>query len=109
MLGSRPSPFGSRPSPLRAAQPGGTAGSRDGFVPVPPTAWQLAACRDLGRRDPNHRRLHRARPDPGAQDNGDGSFVTLIDTLTKCERTLANTGRADVVLESRGAFQTAMR
>jgi uncharacterized protein YbcI len=41
--------------------------------------------------------------------NGDWIFVTLIDTLTKGERTLANNGRADVVLESRGAFQTAMR
>ena len=94
---------------MRAAQPGGTVGSRDGFVRVPPTAWQLATCRDLGRRDPNHRRLHRARTHPRTTINGDWIFVTLIDTLTKGERTLANNGRADVVLESRSAFQTAMR
>jgi uncharacterized protein YbcI len=41
--------------------------------------------------------------------NDDWIFVTLIDTLTKGERTLANNGRADVVQESRSAFQAAMR
>jgi uncharacterized protein YbcI len=41
--------------------------------------------------------------------NGDWIFVTLIDTLTKGERTLASNGRADFVLESRKAFQDAMR
>ena len=41
--------------------------------------------------------------------NGEWIFVTLIDTLTKGERTLANNGRADFVRESRKAFQDAMR
>jgi uncharacterized protein YbcI len=41
--------------------------------------------------------------------NGEWIFVTLIDTLTKGERTLANNGRADFVRESRKAFQAMMR
>lgn len=41
--------------------------------------------------------------------DGDWIFVTLIDTLTKGERKLAETGRGAFVLESRRAFQGAMR
>jgi uncharacterized protein YbcI len=41
--------------------------------------------------------------------NGEWIFVTLTDTLTKGERTLANNSRADLVRESRRAFQDAMR
>jgi uncharacterized protein YbcI len=41
--------------------------------------------------------------------NGEWIFVTLIDTLTKGERTLASNGRRDFVRESRKAFQDAMR
>ena len=41
--------------------------------------------------------------------NGEWIFVTLIDTLTKGERTLASNGRADFVRESRKAFQAMMR
>jgi uncharacterized protein YbcI len=36
-------------------------------------------------------------------------FVTLSDTLTKGERTLASTGRTQFVRETRKAFQDAMR
>lgn len=39
----------------------------------------------------------------------DWVFVTLSDILTKGERTLASTGRAHFVLETRKAFQDAMR
>jgi uncharacterized protein YbcI len=41
--------------------------------------------------------------------NGDWVFVTLEDALTKGERKLGEIGRADFVLESRKAFQNAMR
>ena len=41
--------------------------------------------------------------------NGDWIFVTLSDTLTKGERTLAATGRSQFVRDSRRAFQDAMR
>jgi uncharacterized protein YbcI len=41
--------------------------------------------------------------------NGDWVFVTLVDTLTKGERKLNEIGRGDFVLESRRAFQSAMR
>jgi uncharacterized protein YbcI len=41
--------------------------------------------------------------------NGDWVFVTLTDTLTKGERKLAETGRADFVRQSRRAYQDAMR
>jgi uncharacterized protein YbcI len=41
--------------------------------------------------------------------NGDWVFVTLQDALTKGERKLAEIGRGDFVLDSRKAFQNAMR
>jgi uncharacterized protein YbcI len=41
--------------------------------------------------------------------NGDWIFVTLLDTLTKGERKLAENGRGDFVREARRAFQGAMR
>lgn len=41
--------------------------------------------------------------------NDDWVFITLEDALTKGERKLGEIGRADFVLESRKAFQKAMR
>jgi uncharacterized protein YbcI len=41
--------------------------------------------------------------------NGEWIFVTLTDTLTKGERTLAATGRSQFVRDARRAFQDAMR
>lgn len=41
--------------------------------------------------------------------NGEWIFVTLSDILTKGERTLASTGRAQFVRDTRKAFQDAMR
>jgi uncharacterized protein YbcI len=41
--------------------------------------------------------------------NGEWIFVTLNDILTKGERKLAATGRAQFVIDSRKAFQDAMR
>jgi uncharacterized protein YbcI len=41
--------------------------------------------------------------------NGDWIFVTVSDALTKGERRLAETGREKFVLETRRAFQGAMR
>jgi uncharacterized protein YbcI len=41
--------------------------------------------------------------------NGEWIFVTLSDTLTKGERKLAHTGRAQFVRDTRKAFQDAMR
>lgn len=41
--------------------------------------------------------------------NGDWVFITLEDALTKGERKLGEIGRGDFVLESRKAFQNAMR
>lgn len=41
--------------------------------------------------------------------NGEWVFVTLEDALTKGERKLAEIGRGDFVLDSRKAFQNAMR
>ena len=41
--------------------------------------------------------------------NGEWIFVTLSDILTKGERTLASSGRAHLVRETRKAFQDAMR
>ena len=41
--------------------------------------------------------------------NGEWIFVTLSDILTKGERTLASSGRAHFVRETRKAFQDAMR
>lgn len=41
--------------------------------------------------------------------NGDWVFVTLLDTLTKGERKLAESGRGEFVREARRAFQDAMR
>jgi uncharacterized protein YbcI len=41
--------------------------------------------------------------------NGDWIFVTLTDTLTKGERTLAASGRDQFVRDTRRAFQDAMR
>jgi uncharacterized protein YbcI len=41
--------------------------------------------------------------------NGEWIFVTLTDTLTKGERTLASSGQADFVRDTRRAFQDAMR
>jgi uncharacterized protein YbcI len=98
------------PPPGARLSPEGQQGDRDGLAGLPSTARQLPACRDLGRGDSDHRRLHRRGPTRARTTiNGDWIFVTLIDTLTKGERTLANNGRADMVRESRKAFQTAMR
>lgn len=41
--------------------------------------------------------------------NGDWVFIALEDALTKGERKLGEIGRGDFVLESRKAFQNAMR
>jgi uncharacterized protein YbcI len=41
--------------------------------------------------------------------NGEWIFVTLSDTLTKGERKLAASGRAQFVRDTRKAFQDAMR
>jgi uncharacterized protein YbcI len=41
--------------------------------------------------------------------NGDWVFVTVSDALTKGERRLADTGREQFVLDTRKAFQGAMR
>jgi uncharacterized protein YbcI len=41
--------------------------------------------------------------------NGEWIFVTLTDTLTKGERTLADNGRTHFVRDTRRAFQDAMR
>lgn len=41
--------------------------------------------------------------------NGDWVFITLEDALTKGERKLGEIGRGDFVIESRKAFQAAMR
>ena len=41
--------------------------------------------------------------------NGEWVFVTLSDTVTKGERKLAHTGRAQFVRDTRKAFQDAMR
>jgi uncharacterized protein YbcI len=41
--------------------------------------------------------------------SGDWVFVTLEDALTKGERKLAEIGRGDFVIDSRKAFQNAMR
>jgi uncharacterized protein YbcI len=41
--------------------------------------------------------------------NGEWIFVTLSDTLTKGERKLAHTGRAQFVRDTRKAYQDAMR
>jgi uncharacterized protein YbcI len=41
--------------------------------------------------------------------NGEWIFVTLSDILTKGERKLASTGRAQFVRDTRKAFQDAMR
>ena len=41
--------------------------------------------------------------------SGDWVFVTLADTLTKGERKLAEIGHSDFVINSRKAFQNAMR
>ena len=41
--------------------------------------------------------------------NGEWIYVTLNDTLTKGERTLAANGRCEFVRDTRRAFQDAMR
>ena len=41
--------------------------------------------------------------------NGEWVFVTLTDTLTKGERTLVSTGRAQSVRDTRRVFQDVMR